>query len=85
MKPAIAALLLFDLYLLVYYRLMVRFYYQKVSGTRETGFGALFTPPPYRILPERGRKYARRYWGAVAVMVLCLGVLFALSDIRLPE
>lgn len=84
MKPVIGILLLADLYLLVYYRLLVKFYYEKASGTTESAFGALFSVPPYKILPERGRKYARRYWGAVTILVFCVGVLFVLADFRFP-
>lgn len=85
MKALIAVLLLMDVYMLVYYRLLVRFYYEKVADKKESAFGAIFSIPPYKILPERGRKYARRYWGAVSVMFLCVGALYALSDFQYPQ
>ena len=69
MTAIIGAILLVSVYVLVYYRLMVRFYYQKQHDITESTFGALFSLPPYGRLCEKGKRYARRYWGAVAVMV----------------
>jgi hypothetical protein len=36
---------------------------------KEGTFGALFSFPPYQRLPEPGKKYARRYWLALALLV----------------
>ena len=33
---------------------------------------ALFSFPPYQRLPELGKKYARRYWVAIALLVILL-------------
>lgn len=80
MRVFLAIALLLDGYAIVYYRLLVKFYYEKQHGVRESTFGALFSFPPYKALPEKGRKYARRYWVAVGILVLCVTALAYLSD-----
>jgi hypothetical protein len=67
-------------YAIVYYRLLVKFYYEKQHGLSESTFGALFSFPPYKDLPEKGRKYARRYFVAVGLLVACVIALARLSD-----
>lgn len=67
-------------YVLIYYRLMVRHYYQEQHGVKESTFGVLFSFPPYRQLPEAGRKYARRYWVTLALLVIVLLVSALLRD-----
>lgn len=80
MRVLLAVVLLGIGYTVVYYRLLVKFYYEKHHGVRESTFGALFSFPPYRALPEKGRKYARRYWVAVGLLVAALAALAWLSD-----
>lgn len=80
MRILLAIALLAVGYAIVYYRLLVKFYYEKQHGVRESNFGALFSFPPYGALPEKGRKYARRYWVAVGLLVLCVMVLAWVSD-----
>jgi len=84
MKIAIALVLLIDLYLVVYYRLMAKFYQEKITGSSQSGMAVLLSIPPYRSLPAVAQKYVRRYWWAVAVMGACIAALFAVSDIRFP-
>ncbi len=67
-------------YVVVYYRLLVRHFYEQQYQVKESTFGALFSFPPYRRLDALGRKYARRYWIAVTVMAACLLALAAVSD-----
>jgi len=71
-----------DVYVVVYYRLLVRFYYQKATQRRETALGALFSFPPYRVLPRQGRRCVQRYWISMLVLIVC--VLLLASNINLP-
>lgn len=80
MKALFAIALFVNAYAIVYYRLLVKFYYEKQHGTREGNWGALFSFPPYKALPEKGRRYARRYWVAVGILMLCVAALAYLSD-----
>jgi len=73
-------LLVINGYVLIYYRLMVRHYYEEHHQVKESTFGALFSFPPTRRLPERGRRYARRYWVSLALMVLILLLAAMLGD-----
>jgi hypothetical protein len=67
-------------YVVIYYRLMVRHFYQRQFNVKESTFGALFSCPPYGRLDDLGKKYARRYWVAVAIMVGCLLALAYVTD-----
>jgi hypothetical protein len=67
-------------YVVVYYRLLVRHFYEQQYNVKESTFGALFSFPPYSRLDTLGKKYARRYWIAVAMLVVCLGVFAVVSD-----
>ena len=60
--------LIANIYVLVYYRLMVRFHQQKQADRPQKTAAALLSIPPYRSLSERGRQYARRWWIALGVM-----------------
>ena len=84
MEIGIALVLLVDAYLLVYYRLMAKFYHEKTTGVSQSGMAAIFSIPPYRSLPVAARKYVHRYWCTVAVMGACVAALFAISDMRFP-
>lgn len=77
MDIAIGIVIVLDVYAIVYYRLLVRHFLKADGGIQETTFGALLTPPPWRDLSLLGRKYAKRYYGAVVVLVLCLAVTAA--------
>lgn len=87
MTTFLAILLVADLYVVVYYRLMVRYCYEKQYGVKENAFGALFSFAPYSRLDPMGRRYARRHIGAVAVMLLVVLSLVLFTDVRLsfPE
>lgn len=81
MRTLLAIVIVIDAYVLIYYRLLVRHYYEEAHGIKEGAFGALFSFPPYAKLPESGRKYARRYWVAVAVLTVCVLVLATITDL----
>jgi hypothetical protein len=80
MRTFLGVLLVVCGYVVIYYRLMVRHHYEQHHRVKETAFGALFSFPPYGQLPEAGKKYARRYWIAVAVMTGCLLAIAAVTD-----
>ena len=80
MKNLIVLVLFLDVYAIVYYRLLVRWHYEQQSGARESALGVLFSFPPYTVLADRGRQYVRRYWFAVAIMVLCVAMLVHLTE-----
>jgi len=59
-------------YVLIYYRLLVKHFYEEQHGVKESTFSALFSIPPYRRLSKPGRKYARRYWVALVLLIIVL-------------
>jgi hypothetical protein len=80
MKSILGAIMLLNVYIIVYYRLMVRHYYEQAMNAKESTFGALFSLPPYKSLPEKGKKYARKYWLAILLMFCCIGYLALTSQ-----
>ena len=72
LRTVLGILLVVNGYVLIYYRLLVRHLYEEQQGVKEGTFGALFSFPPYQRLPESGKKYARRYWVAIALLVTLL-------------
>jgi hypothetical protein len=80
MRTMLGVLMVVAGYVVVYYRLLVRHFYEQQHNVKESTFGALFSFPPYGRLDHLGKKYARRYWIAVAMLVVCLGVFAAISD-----
>lgn len=67
------ALILANLYLIVYYRLMVGHWREKETGRRDSGLIAAISYASRENLPAKGMKYYRRYWyavGGLAVLVL---------------
>ena len=80
MRNALGVLLVMTGYVVIYYRLLVRHFYQQQFNVKESTFGALFSFPPYGRLDDLGKKYARRYWVAVAIMLGCLLALAYVTD-----
>jgi len=72
LRTMLGILLVVNGYVLIYYRLLVRHFYEEQHGVKESTFGALFSFPPYSRSPELGKKYARRYWMALALLVSLL-------------
>ena len=72
MRSVFAILLICSIYLVVYYRLMANFYAQQASGVKKSPFAVLCSVPPYRQLPDKGKKYVRRYWFALLILFTCL-------------
>lgn len=80
LRTVLGILLIVNGYVLIYYRLLVRHFYQEQYGVKESTFGALFSFPPYKRLSELGRKYARRYYVALAVLVVVLLISAWIKD-----
>ena len=80
MRGAFALLLLLCVYFVVYYRLMANFYAQQQSGIKKSAFIVLCSVPAYRHLPDKGKKYARRYWMALLVLFMSLMLVTFLPD-----
>jgi len=79
-RNALGVILVVSGYVVIYYRLLVRHFYQQQFNVRESTFAAIFSFPPYGRLDELGKKYARRYWVAIAVLVICLLALAYVSE-----
>jgi hypothetical protein len=77
----IGAVLIADIYVLVYYRLLVRHFLAEDEGVKETGF-ALLSLPPFKINSLLARKYAKRYYAALAVLALCFAAIAWRTDFR---
>jgi len=84
MDIVLVVLLLADLYLIVYYRLLVGHWRAKASGKKESGFLVAVSFPSRDGLPDEARKYYRRYWYAVAALVVLLvaGTAYRLPALR---
>jgi len=79
-RNALGVILVVSGYVVIYYRLLVRHFYQQQFNVRESTFAAIFSFPPYGRLDDLGKKYARRYWVAIAVLVICLLALAYVSE-----
>jgi hypothetical protein len=82
MDYVIGAVLIADVYALVYYRLLVRHFLEHDDGVKETGFPSLLAPPPLKIASPLARKYAWRYYAALAVLVLCFAAIAWRTDFK---
>ena len=73
-----------NLYLIVYYRMMIGYWRAKITGKDESGFLAAVSLPSRKELPKDGHKYFWRYWGAVVSLLLLLGAgtVYRLPAIR---
>lgn len=72
LRTMLGILLVVNGYVLIYYRLLVKHFYEEQIGAKESVFGALFSFPPYGRLSEPGKKYARRYWITLALLTIIL-------------
>ncbi len=75
METALVALFIADLYLIVYYRLQVA-HCQARNGASVAREGILMvlTPSGRGYLKPQERKYLRRYWGAVGLLFVLIGL-----------
>ena len=84
MDILLMALLLADLYLIIYYRMTIGYWRAKVTGQEESGFLVAVSLPSRKELPAEARKYYWRYWGAVVLLIVILsaGTAYRLPVIR---
>ena len=80
MRTVIGILLIMTVYILVYYRLLIRHYYEQATAKKESTFGAVFSLPPYKALPEASRKYVKRYWLTLLLMFSCIALAAVTGD-----
>lgn len=80
METMLAVVILIDAYAIIFYRLMVKHYYEKENNIKESNFGAIFSFPPHNKLSEKGKHYSRRYWIAVGVLIVCIALLIPGRD-----
>lgn len=80
MEWMLLAAIMIDVYLIVFYRLMIGFYVKQKSGREDRGFAAVLSLPSGRGLPEEGLKYCRRYWFAMAMLALLIAAGVASRD-----
>jgi hypothetical protein len=66
----IFVVILADLYLIVYFRLMVGHWRERATGRRESGLLAAISYASREGLPPEGLRYFRRYWCAVGALVV---------------
>jgi len=79
-RAVLAVVLVVSAYVVIYYRLLVRYHYEKQYNVKESTFGAIFSFPPYKNLGEPAQKYVRRYWIAVGIMVGAVIWLTSIGD-----
>ena len=79
METILGVFLVISTYMLIYYRLMVKHFYEKEYQVKETAFGTIFSFPPHSKLSATGKKYSWRYWGALIVM---LGIVATLAKMK---
>jgi hypothetical protein len=72
MEWMLFAAIIIDVYVIVFYRLMIGFYVSQKAGKDDRGFVAIFSLPSGRDLPEAGLRYRRRYWFAMAMLSLLI-------------
>ena len=75
MRNFLGLVMIITVYVIVYYRLLVKHDYETKQNKKETAFGAIFTFPPYKYLSDQGKQYAKKYWIALSVMIACVGYL----------
>ena len=81
MDALLIALVVANLYVIVYYRLMVGHWRAEATGHRESGLLAAISYASREGLPPEGVKYFRRYWCAVGVLA---ALLLAGTAAKLP-
>ncbi len=82
LESVLGGLLLISVYVLIYFRLMVRFHHARVNAKKERSFLAVLTVPPYRNLDDKGKTYARRWWHTLLFMTVIVGALAMRVDLK---
>ncbi len=80
METLLGFIIMFDTYAIIYYRLMVKFYYQNENNIQESNFSAIFSFPPHSKLSTKGKRYSKRYWIAMAILLVSVALLIPGRD-----
>jgi len=80
MESLLAVIMIIDVYVIIYYRLLVKHHYETEKNIKETAFAAIFSFPPHAQLSETGKQFSRRYWFALIVMFSCILILVGMRD-----
>jgi Na+/H+ antiporter NhaC len=72
MRNFIGVMMTFLVYIIVYYRLLVKHDYQTEQNKKETAFCAIITFPSHKFLFEDGKQYAIKYWTVLSIMISCV-------------
>lgn len=80
METVLGVIIVIDAYAIIYYRLLVKYYYEKENKVKESALGAILSFPPHRKLPTNGKRYAKRYWIAISVLIICIIILLPGRD-----
>lgn len=73
----VGIVILVDVYVIVFFRLLVRRDYEKHSGNKESMFDVLLSVPKKDHLSPSGRAFLRKYWIALGIMGLCFAYVAA--------
>jgi hypothetical protein len=79
-KAVLWTVIFLDVYVLIYYRLLIKHHYQRAHGVNEGTFWILLCLPPYARLPAAGKKYVHRYWVALGILIGCVIALAMTAD-----
>lgn len=82
LRIVFGVILIVALYVIVYYRLMIRYHYEKATGNKETTIGAIFTAPPISKVPKDKRHYVVRYFIAVGVLTAAIIAIALVFEVK---
>ena len=68
----VGIIILIDVYVIVFFRLLVRRDYEQRSGSKESMFDVLLSVPKKQSLSPSGQAFLRKYWFALGIMGLCI-------------
>ncbi len=81
MENLLGFIIMVDAYAIIYYRLMVKYYYQNENNKTESNFAAIFSFPPHSKLSAKGKRYSKRYWIAMIILLTCVALLIPGRDL----
>ena len=72
LDTVVGTIVIIDVYVLIFFRLLVRRDHERHTGQRESTFGAIFSVPERDHLSPSGRRDRRRYWVSLGILLGCL-------------
>ncbi len=81
MDTLLGIIIMLDTYAIIYYRLMVKYYYQTENNAKESNFSAIFSFPPHSKLSAKGKQCSRRYWIALTALLVSVALLIPGRDL----